>query len=215
MHAYDRYWLTNLLRGFLALLASAGVAYLPKILDSNLSRLLFLPFAIGISLVCLSLYGIADSVLLVSVGCVIRKPRSVHWLVVLQGIAALTLLSIVTVFSRDGLNLRLFMYFAALQALSSGLAEALLAIRAKHHEGPAWLLTCASISLIFCVALILGGDLTSADQARVVLGYLTFRGMSLSLLSVRMLYIKESPTHRRGLWNAVATAFRAKTQATT
>jgi hypothetical protein len=215
MHPYDRYWLTNLLRGFLAILASAGVAYLPTILDSTLSRLLFLPFAIAISLVCLSLYGITDSVLLVTVGCVIRKPRTVHWLVILQGLAALALLSMVTVFSKDGLNLRLFTYFAALQALSSGLGEVLLAIQAKHHDGTAWLLTCASISLIFCAALMLGGDLTSADQARVLLAYLTFRGISLSLLSLKMLYLEESPSHRHGLWNAVAAAFRASKQATT
>ena len=215
MHAYDRYWLTNLIRGLAALLASAGLAYLPRLLDSTLSRALFLPFAVAISLVCLSLYGIVDSGLLITIGCAIRKPRAVHWLVVVQGLAALTLLVIVTAYSKDGLNLRFFTYFAALQALSSGLAEALIAIRAKHHQGTAWLLTCASISLICSIALALGGNLGAADQARVILGYLTLRGISLTLLSLRMLYLEESPCHRQGLWNAVADALRGRGHATT
>lgn len=214
MHAYDKYWLVNLLRGLLAVLASAGVAYLPMILDSTLSRLIFLPFAIAISLVCFSLYGIIDSALLVAVGCVIRKPRTVHWLVILQGLFALTLLAFITIFSKDDLHLRFFMYFAPLQALSSGLAEALIAIGARHHQGTMWFLACAAISLICCVALVFGGDLSAADQARVILGYLTVRGISLSLLSVRMIYIAESPTHRHGLWNVIACIFRAKRQAT-
>lgn len=215
MHAYDRYWLTNLIRGLAALLATIGLAYLPRLLDSTLSRAIFLPFAIAISLVCLSLYGIVDSGLLITIGCAIRKPRAVHWLVVLQGLAAATLLLIVTAYSTDDLNLRFFTYFAALQALSSGLAESLIAIRAKHHQGTAWLLTCASISFVCSVALALDGNLTAADQARMILGYLTLRGISLTLLSLRMLYLEESPSHRRGLWSAIVGVFRAKEHATT
>lgn len=213
MHAYDRYWLTNLTRGLLALLASGGIAYLPRILDSAVNRLLFLPFAITISLVCLSLYGIVDSGLLIAMGCAIRKARAIHWLATMQGLAAATLLAIVTVYSTDGLNLRFFLYFAALQALSSAAGDTLIAIRARHHQGTAWLLTCASISLVCCVALVLGGKLTAADQARVILAYLTLRGLSLTALSLRMLYMQETPTHRHGLWNALAG--RAKEQATT
>lgn len=214
MHAYDRYWLSNLIRGLLALFASAGLAYLPNLLDSTLSRLLFLPLAVAISLLCLSLYGIADSGLLIAIGCAIRKPRAGHWLVVIQGLAALTLLVIVTAYSKDGLNLQFFTYFAALQALSSGLAEALMAIRAKHHQGTAWLLTCASISLICSVALVLVGNLAAADQATVIFGYLTLRGISLTLLSLRMLYLEESPSHRQGLWSAITGALRTRRHAT-
>ena len=77
MHTYDKYWLTNLGRGILALLASAGAGFLPSLVGSTLNRLLFLPFAIVISVVCLSLYGILDSSLLVVTGCILPKGRTV------------------------------------------------------------------------------------------------------------------------------------------
>lgn len=214
MHPYDRYWLTNLARGTAAILASAGIAYLPRLLDSTFTRLLFLPFAMALSLVCLSLYGILDSCLLITMGCVIRKPRLVHWLVIIDGLIALAILALVTVNSRDGLNLQFFIYFAALQAFSSALAEAVLAIRARHHQGTVWLLTCANLSLICSVALLLSGDLSAGNQARVILGYLTLRGVSLILLSLKMLYSERSPSSRHGLWNALSGALRSKRQAT-
>lgn len=214
MHTYDRYWVTNLARGIAAILASAGIAYLPRMLDSTFTRLLFLPFAIAISLICLSLYGIIDSSLLTTMGCVIRKHRIVHWLVVIEGLIAIAIMILVTVYSADGLNLRFFTYFAALQAFSSAMAEAILSIRARHHQGTLWLLTCASLSLVCGIALLLSGDLSAGDQARLILGYLTLRGVSLILLSLKMLYNEDSPSHRHGLWSAVTGGLRSKGQAT-
>lgn len=214
MHSYDKYWLTNLARGILALLASAGVAFLPQLIDSTLNRLLFLPFAIAISILCLSLYAIVDSGFLVSIGCTIRRPWALHWLVILQGLAGIVLFAALIIHSTDGLNLRVFAYFAALQALSSALAETIMAIRAKHHQGTAWLLMGAGISLTCCVALLLGGHLTAGDQARLIFGYLLLRGSSLTLLSLRMLYTQDSPSHRRGFWNAMTGGFKTKRQAT-
>lgn len=214
MHTYDKYWLTNLARGILALLASAGVAFLPPLIDSSLNRLLFLPFAISISILCLSLYAVLDSGFLVAIGCTIRKPRAVHWLAILHGLAGIALFAALIVYSTDGLNLRIFAYFAALQAFSLALAETILAIRAKHHQGMAWLLMCAGISLTCCVVLLLAGRLTAGDQARLIFGYLLLRGSSLTLLSLRMLYIEDSPSHRHGFWNAMTGGFKTKGQAT-
>ena len=68
MHTYDKYWLTNLGRGLLALLASIGAGFLPSLVDSTISRVIFLPFAVAISMLCFSLYGILDSSLL-AVSC--------------------------------------------------------------------------------------------------------------------------------------------------
>jgi hypothetical protein len=105
MHTYDKYWLTNLGRGILALLASVGAGFLPSLVDSDISSVLFLPFAVAISMLCLSLYGILDSSLLVVTGCILPKGRKVHWLVILQGVTGLFLLVALTILSGDGINL--------------------------------------------------------------------------------------------------------------
>jgi hypothetical protein len=213
MHTYDKYWLTNLVRGALALAASAGIAFLPSLLDSTLNRLLFLPFAIALSILCLSLYGILDSSLIVLIGCSIPKGKKVHRIAILQGSAAVVLLAAVTIFSVDGLNLRFFTFFAAFQALSIAFAELSIAIYARHHEGTDWLRACAGISLTCCVALLLGWNLPPHDQAVLIFWYLLLRGISLSLLSLRMLYMDESPSHRHGVWNAMTGGLRTKREA--
>src|SRR6476659_2904142 len=103
MHTYDKYWLTNLGRGVLALLASVGAGLLPSVVSSTINSMLFLPIAVAISMLCLSLYGILDSSLLVVTGCILPKNRKVHWLVILQGLTGLVLLVALTVLSGDGL----------------------------------------------------------------------------------------------------------------
>jgi hypothetical protein len=214
MHTYDKYWLTNLGRGLLALLASIGAGFLPSFVDSTISRVLFLPFAVAISMLCLSLYGILDSSLLVVTGCTLPKGRKVHWLVTLQGVTGLVLLVALTILSGDGLNLRFFVLFAGLQALFTALAEGTIAIRAKHHLGTAWLLMCAGISLICSIALLLGGNLSAFEQAGLIFSYLLLLGASLTVLSLRMLYIEESPSHRFGLWSALTGGAKGRRQAT-
>ena len=214
MHTYDKYWLTNLGRGILALLASVGASFLPSFVNSTISRALFLPFAVAISLLCLSLYGILDSSFLVVTGCILPKGRRVHWLVILQGVTGLVLLVALTILSGDGLNLRFFVVFAGLQALFTSLAEATIAIRARHHQGNAWLLMCAGISLTCSIALLLGGNLSEFEQARLIFWYLLLLGTSLTVLSLRMLYIEESPSHRFGLWNALTGGAKARRHAT-
>lgn len=153
MHTYDKYWLTNLGRGVLALLASIGAGFLPSVVSSTINSVLFLPIAVAISMLFLSLYGILDSSLLVVTGCILPKSRKVHWLVILQGLTGLVLLVTLTILSGDGLNLRFFVLFAGLQALFTALAEMTIAIRAKHHQGTAWLLMCAGIlpHMQYCV----------------------------------------------------------------
>jgi hypothetical protein len=214
MHTYDKYWLTNLGRGILALLASIGAAFLPSLVESSLNRLLFLPFAVAISIMCLALYGILDSSLLVVTGCILPKGRKAHWLVILQGLAGLTLLLGVMIHSGGDLDLHFFALFAGLQALFTALAEATIAIQAKHHQGTSWLLMCAGISLTCSVALLLGGQLSAPDQARLIFSYLLLLGASLTLLSLRMLYLEGSLSHRRGLWNAITGGAKENQQAT-
>ena len=214
MHTYDKYWLTNLGRGVLALLASVGASFLPSFVASNISRVIFLPFAVAISMLCLSMYGILDSSLLVVTGCILPKGRKVHWLVILQGVTGLVLLVALTVLSGDGLNLQFFTLFAGLQALFTALAEMTIAIRAKHHQGTAWLLMCAGISLTCSVALLLGGPLSAFEQAGLIFLYLLLLGVSLTALSLRMLYVEQSPSHRYGFWNAITGGAKARRQAT-
>ena len=214
MHTYDKYWLTNLGRGLLALLASIGAGFLPSFVDSTINRLLFMPLAIAISIVCLSLYGILDCSLLVITGHILPKGRKVHWLVILQGITGLISLAAATMLAGDGLNLRFFVFFAGVQALFTALAEGMIAIRAKHHLGTAWLLMCSAISLTCSVALLLGGKLPTFEQARLIFSYLLLLGASLTVLSLRMLYIEESPSHRFGLWSALTGGAKARRQAT-
>ena len=214
MHTYDKYWLTNLGRGVLALLASIGAGFLPSVVSSTINSVLFLPIAVAISMLFLSLYGILDSSLLVVTGCILPKSRKVHWLVILQGLTGLVLLVTLTILSGDGLNLRFFVLFAGLQALFTALAEMTIAIRAKHHQGTAWLLMCAGISLTCSIALLLGGNLSAFEQAALIFFYLLLLGTSLTVLSLRMLYIEESPSHRFGLWNAVTGGAKARRGAT-
>ena len=216
MHTYDKYWLTNLGRGLLALLASIGAGFLPSLVDSTISRLLFMPLAMAISIVCLSLYGILDCSLLVITGYILPKGRKVHWLVILQGFAGLISLVAATLLAGDGLNLRFFVFFAGLQALFTALAEGTIAVRAKHHLGTAWLLMCSAISLTCSVALLLGGNLSAFEQAAVdLLVSLALRSQSddafpadalsrgVSVASVRILECsnrwRESETTGNGL----------------
>jgi hypothetical protein len=53
MKAYSEYWIAAMIRGLLAIVAGAGVLFIPEMA----STLLLLPFALVISILCLATTG--------------------------------------------------------------------------------------------------------------------------------------------------------------
>lgn len=62
MNAYLEYWIAAMIRGLLAILASAAVLIIPEMVSTLLLR----PFAIVLSILCLAAYGTIDSAIVIT-----------------------------------------------------------------------------------------------------------------------------------------------------
>jgi hypothetical protein len=188
MQIYDRYWFTTLGRGILALLVSAVIAPLSHILGSSLRALVLFPLLLSVSIACLALYGLHDSVLVLATGVVLPKWRYAHWAFMLQGTTG-TLVILLILWNPERLmSLQTLVALAAIQALCTAFADAITAVHAReHHAGTSSLLICSGISLLSALALIFGRSLPPADLANLICGYLLLLGATFLLLSIRML----------------------------
>src|ERR1700733_9849055 len=82
MKAYSEYWTATMIRGLLAIVAGTGVLFIPEMA----STLLFLPFAVVISILCLAAYGTIDSAIVLTTTFMIPRKQSGRLVLRTQGI---------------------------------------------------------------------------------------------------------------------------------
>ncbi|WP_213806264.1 hypothetical protein [Granulicella sp. dw_53] len=184
MESYAEYWVTNLIRGFLAIVAGAGVLFIPEMA----STILLLPFAIIISILCLAVYGTIDSALILITSFMIPYGRPGRVALRLQGIGGAIIGILLFVLVYDHFDFRWFLYLAAAQAAGTALAEFIVARGTSVYHSSPWCYAAAAIAAVSAIVLPFGRDLAPHELAWLLYGYLGLFGFNLFALSARMLF---------------------------
>jgi hypothetical protein len=185
MKAYTEYWAATMIRGFIAIVISAGVLFIPEMA----STILLLPFAIAISILCLATYGVIDSAIIFTTSFMIPANKPGRVALRMQGIggAAIGILLFAVVY--DHVDLRWFLYLAAIQAAGLAVTEFIVARGTSIHHGSKWCYASAIVAMVSSVALLsFGGDFSPRELAWLIYGYLGIFGFNLFGLSARMLF---------------------------
>lgn len=184
MESYSEYWVANLIRGFLAIVAGAGVLFIPEMA----STILLLPFALVISILCLALYGTIDSAIVLITSFMIPHGRPGRFALRVQGCSGAIIGILLFVLVYDRFDLHWFLYLAALQAAGTALAEFVVARGTAAYHGAAWCYASGAVAAVSAVALLFGQNLGPRELAWLLYGYLGLFGFNLFALSAKMLF---------------------------
>ncbi|MBB5060949.1 uncharacterized membrane protein HdeD (DUF308 family) [Granulicella aggregans] len=184
METYAKYWTTSLVRGLVAILAGLAVLVLP----SMITLVFLIPFAILVSMLCLAAYGVADSVIVLITSFMIRHDPAGRFALRAQGIGGAILGTLLFFLVYDRAQLEWFVILAALQALGTAITEFIVARHTSIHHGSRWCYASAAIAILSAIALILGRGLEPQRIAWLVFSYLCVFGLTLTVLSARMLF---------------------------
>ena len=184
METYTKYWVTSLVRGFVAILVGLAVLVLP----SMITLVFLVPFAVLISMLCLAVYGVMDSVIVLVTSFTVPHDQVGRWTLKAQGIGGAIFGVLLFFLVYDQAQLVWFVYLAALQALGVAITEFTVARHTSIHHGSRWCYASAAVAILSAIALLLGRDLEAQKIAWLVFGYLGVFGFTLSVLSARMLF---------------------------
>ena len=123
METYTKYWAISLARGCVALLAGLAVLVLP----SMITLVFLIPFAVLISMLCLAVYGVMDSVIVLATSFVVPHERAGRLALRAQGIGGAIFGTLLFFLVYDRAQLQWFVYLAALQALGAAVTEFMVA----------------------------------------------------------------------------------------
>ena len=184
MRAYSEYWAATMVRGFIAIVISTGVLFIPEMA----STILLLPFAIAISILCLATYGVIDSAIIFTTSFMIPRQQPGHVALRMQGICGAMIGILLFAVVYDRVDLRWFLYLAAIQAAGVAVTEFTVARGTSTHHGSQWCYVSAGIAAVSAIALLFGGNLSPRELAWLIYGYLGIFGFNLFALSARMLF---------------------------
>jgi hypothetical protein len=89
----------------------------------------------------------------------------------------------------DHVDLRWFLYLAAIQAAGLAVAEFIVARETSVQYGSKWCYASAIVAAVSSIALVsFGGNLSPRELAWLIYGYLGIFGFNLFALSARMLF---------------------------
>ena len=191
METYTKYWATSLVRGMIAILAGLAVLVLP----SMITLVFLVPFAILISMLCLAVYGVVDSVIVLVTSLIVSHDHAGRLALRVQGIGGAVFGVLLFFLVYDRAQLEWFVYLAALQALGAATTEFAIARHTSIHHGSRWCYASATVAILSAVGLVFGRGLEPQEIAWLVFGYLGVFGFSLTVLSARMLFA-ERPIRR-------------------
>lgn len=197
MKAYSEYWAATMIRGFIAIVISTGVLVIPEMA----STILLLPFAIAISILCLAAYGVIDSAIIFTTSFMIPRRQPGHVVLRMQGICGGIIGILLFAVVYDRVDLRWFLYLAAIQATGVAVSEFIVAKGTSAHHGSRWCYVSAGVAAISAIALLFGGNLSPRELAWLIYGYLAIFGFNLFALSARMLFAERDlvmMTHLHG-----------------
>lgn len=182
------FWLATVVRGALALIIGSAVMVIPDMART----LLLLPFAVAISIPCLAAYGVLDSAIVFITSFMVPTltPKIALRLQGTIGVVVGVLLFSVVY---DRVRLHWFLYLIAFQALSTALAEFVVARHAFTRSTSIWNYAAASVALLFLIAYsfaatVFVNALTAREVAWLIYGYLLALGLAQCLTAARMLY---------------------------
>ncbi len=182
------FWLTALIRGFIALLAGSFIMVIPDMART----LLLLPFALVIFVFGLAVYGVIDSTLiLISSFMLVSRRARVALLV--QGAIGVVIGMLFLLVAYDRVQPQWFLSLASLQALSLGIGEMIIARHTTKHGAGIWNYTAGVIALcasvMYLVLRVHFASVMNSDRISwFVYAYLVAFGITQCLTAARMLY---------------------------
>ena len=187
MKSSEPFWRTTLIRGAIALFAGSLIPLIP---DVAITRLRY-PLAVVLTMVGLAGYGIVDSVL-VFVTSYMTTSRMAQIALRIQGVAGLSVGSLLIWMSVDYVQMSWFIILIAIQSLSAAIGELVVARHSKTVAASHWNLAAACIAFGFsCTYVyILFGRTPQMILLRIswlVFGYLIAFGFAQCLTAARML----------------------------
>jgi hypothetical protein len=177
-----------MVRGIVALVAGLAVLVLPQMV----SLVFLLPFAVLISMLCLAVYGVVDSLLLFISSFLVPHHPAGRFALRAQGLLGAICGALLFVFVYDRAQLAWFLYLAAVQAASVAITEFIVARGTSVHHGSRWCFFSALIAAVSAIGLVLSRNLLPENIAWLLFGYLGILGFTLTLLSARMLFSERS-----------------------
>jgi hypothetical protein len=184
------FWATVLARGFVALLAGAGI-----LIVSDMARLILLmPIALAVAIVGLAAYGVMDSTL-VFVSSFMSDSEKAKLAMRLQGVIGVVV-GVLLLSVSERVRLEWFLTLAAIQAFGAGIAEIMVARHSANRSLSLWNYAAAGIALIFsCIYVFLrvgwADRLTAHALSLSLWAYLVAFGIAQCITAARMLYADE------------------------
>lgn len=195
MPVYSRYWILTLARGVLAF----AVGFFVFVVPAMARTILLLPFAIILTVLSLAVYGVFDSALvLMNVRNIPYKSGASAHLV--QGVyGLLTGISIMFVVY-DRMDLSWFVYLASAQAFVASVTEYLIAKETHRVHGSRAVYAISAITFVFAIALLMARGMNTTLLTLTLFSYLAAFGVTLIVLSGRMLFAEYKVLHPKHPW---------------
>ena len=182
------FWAVILMRGFVALLAGSCVLVIPDMART----LLLLPIAVVISILGLATYGVIDSVLVLISSFMTESARA-RVVLLAQGTVgiAIGILLLFVVFEQ--VRLEWFLSLAAVQALTTGVGELVVARHAATRSASVWNYAAGTIAIVAGIAYAIvrigfAAYLQQREISWLVYAYLVAFGIAQCLTAARMIY---------------------------
>jgi hypothetical protein len=183
------FWITVLTRGLVALLAGSAILIVPDMART----ILLLPIAVAVAIAGLAGYGVFDSVLIFISSFMAQTPR-VRTALRVQGLIGVTISLLLLSVVYNQVQLKWFLSLAALQSLSAGISETVVARHTAANRAVShWNYAAAVIAFVFAAVYafirIRWADLLSPRALSwTVYMYLLAFGIAQCLTAARMLY---------------------------
>lgn len=182
------FWIATMIRGGLALLTGSAVIVFPDMART----LLLLPFAVALSILCLAAYGVLDSAIVFVTSYMTQSPLA-RTALRLQGSLGVLVGVLLFAVIYDQVRLHWFLYLIAFQAISTSVAEFIVARHAFTAATSSWNFAAAAVALLFFLtyglaATIFVNGLTPREIAWLIYGYLLALGLAQCITAARMLY---------------------------
>jgi len=182
------FWIVMLMRGLLALVVGSMILVIPDMART----ILLLPLALVISLLGLATYGVLDSVLIL-ISSFMAESRTTRSILVAQGMLGIVIGALLLFVVFDQAKLEWFLSFAALQAISAGVGEVIVARQGETRATSHWNYAAAAVGIMagagyLVLRIKFAAILTHNQISWFVYAYLVAFGIAQCMTAARMLY---------------------------
>ena len=181
-------WIVMLMRGLLALVVGSMILVIPDMAGT----ILLLPLALVISLLSLATYGVLDSVLIL-ISSFMTESRTTRSILVAQGMFGILIGILLLFVVFDQAKFEWFLSFAALQVISAGVGEVIVARHGETRATSDWNYAAATVGIMAGVGYLVlrikfSGILSHNQISWFVYAYLVAFGIAQCMTAARMLH---------------------------